>query len=142
MLTYATDMTLLGTCMLPHGVTWMTGNVQTASLDHAVWLHEPFRFDEWLLYTTDSPWAGHARGFNRGRIYSRDGRLVASAAQEGLIRVRNRALGTRAALDHASSRTSPSTWSPNSLRRQSARGLLLRGLSDAEMQAAHRRHEL
>jgi len=88
MLTYATDMTLLGTCMLPHGVSWMQGNIQTASLDHAVWLHEPFRFDEWLLYTTDSPWSGHSRGFNRGRIYSRDGRLVASAAQEGLIRLR------------------------------------------------------
>lgn len=87
MLTYATDMTLLGTCMLPHGVSWMTGQVQTASLDHAVWLHEPFRFDEWLLYTTDSPWAGHSRGFNRGRIYARDGRLVASVAQEGLVRV-------------------------------------------------------
>jgi acyl-CoA thioesterase-2 len=89
MLAYATDMTLLGTCMMPHGVTWMSGKVQTASLDHAVWLHEPFRFDEWLLYTTDSPWAGHSRGFNRGRIYARDGRLVASAAQEGLIRVRD-----------------------------------------------------
>jgi acyl-CoA thioesterase-2 len=89
MLTYATDMTLLGTCMLPHGVSWMNGKVQTASLDHTVWLHEPFRFDDWLLYTTDSPWAGHSRGFNRGRIYSRDGRLVASAAQEGLIRLKD-----------------------------------------------------
>jgi acyl-CoA thioesterase II len=88
MLAYASDMTLLGTCMMPHGVTWMDGRVQTASLDHAVWLHEPFRFDDWLLYTTDSPWSGHSRGFNRGRIYSRDGRLVASVAQEGLIRVR------------------------------------------------------
>ncbi|NYT39894.1 acyl-CoA thioesterase II [Sphingomonas sp. R-74633] len=88
MLTYATDMTLLGTCMLPHGVSWMTGDVQTASLDHAVWLHEPFRFDDWLLYTTDSPWSGHSRGFNRGRIYARDGRLVASVAQEGLVRLR------------------------------------------------------
>jgi acyl-CoA thioesterase-2 len=89
MLAYASDMTLLGTCLLPHGVSWMTGDVQTASLDHAIWLHEPFRFDEWLLYTTDSPWAGHARGFNRGKIYARDGRLVASVAQEGLIRLRN-----------------------------------------------------
>ncbi|AJP71898.1 acyl-CoA thioesterase [Sphingomonas hengshuiensis] len=86
MLAYASDMTLLSTCTLPHGVSWLTGGVQTASLDHAIWLHEPFRFDEWLLYTTDSPWAGHSRGFNRGRIYSRDGRLVASVAQEGLIR--------------------------------------------------------
>jgi acyl-CoA thioesterase-2 len=88
MLAYASDMTLLGTCMLPHGVSWMTGRVQTASLDHVIWLHEPFRFDDWLLYTTDSPWSGHARGFNRGRIFAQDGRLVASVAQEGLIRVR------------------------------------------------------
>lgn len=88
MLAYASDMALLGTSMLPHGVSFLHGNVQTASLDHALWLHEPFRFDEWLLYATDSPWAGHARGFNRGRIYTRDGRLVASAAQEGLIRVK------------------------------------------------------
>jgi acyl-CoA thioesterase II len=88
MLAYASDMTLLGTCMMPHGVTWMDGRVQTASLDHTVWLHEPFRFDDWLLYTTDSPWSGHSRGFNRGRIYSRDGRLVASVAQEGLIRLK------------------------------------------------------
>lgn len=87
-LAYASDMVLLGTCMLPHAVSSMTGKVQTASLDHAVWLHEPFRADEWLLYTTDSPWAGHSRGFNRGKIYSRDGRLVASIAQEGLIRLR------------------------------------------------------
>ena len=88
MLAYASDMTLLGTCMLPHGVTWMDGSVQTASLDHALWLHEPFRADEWLLYTCDSPWSGHARGHNRGRIYTADGRLVASSAQEGLIRQR------------------------------------------------------
>ena len=88
MLAYATDMTLLGTCMMPHGVSWMTGQVQTASLDHAVWLHEPFRFDEWLLYSTDSPWSGHTRGFNRGQIFSRDGRLIASVTQEGLIRLK------------------------------------------------------
>ena len=86
MLAYASDMTLLGTCMLPHGVSWMSGQVQTASLDHALWMHEPFRFDDWLLYATDSPWAGHSRGFNRGSIYARDGRLVASVTQEGLIR--------------------------------------------------------
>lgn len=87
-LAYASDMTLLGTSMLAHGVNWMNSRMQSASLDHALWLHEPFRFDEWLLYACDSPWAGHARGFNRGRIYSRDGRLVASAAQEGLVRMR------------------------------------------------------
>jgi acyl-CoA thioesterase II len=88
-LAYASDMALLGTATLPHGVNWMTHNMQTASLDHAVWLHEPFRADEWLLYHCDSPWAGHARGFNRGRIFTADGRLVASTAQEGLIRLRD-----------------------------------------------------
>lgn len=88
-LAYASDMTLLGTCMLPHGVSWMTHNIQTASLDHAVWFHEPFRADDWLLYATDSPWSGHSRGYNRGQIFSRDGRLVASTTQEGLIRKRD-----------------------------------------------------
>ena len=87
-LVYASDMMLLGTSMLPHGVHWMTSKMQNASLDHAVWLHEPFRFDEWLLYSCTSPWAGHARGFNLGRIYDRSGRLVASTSQEGLIRLR------------------------------------------------------
>ncbi len=87
-LSYASDMTLLGTAMLPHGVNWLTDRIQTASLDHALWLHEPFRVDEWLLYITDSPWAGHARGFNRGRIFRRDGRLVAGVTQEGLMRRR------------------------------------------------------
>lgn len=87
-LAYASDMSLLGTATLAHGVNWMTHKLQTASLDHTVWLHEDFRADEWLLYVCDSPWAGHARGFNRGKIFSRDGRLVASCAQEGLIRLR------------------------------------------------------
>ena len=85
-LAYASDMTLLGTSLLPHGASWLTGAVQTASLDHAVWLHALFSADDWLLYTTDSPWAGQSRGFNRGRFYTRDGRLVASVAQEGLVR--------------------------------------------------------
>ena len=85
-LAYVSDMTLLGTCALPHGLSWMMGELQSASLDHAIWLHDDFRCDDWMLYVTDSPWAGHARGFNRGRIYTRDGRLVASVAQEGLIR--------------------------------------------------------
>lgn len=89
MLSYASDMALLGTAMLPHGKSWLTDRMQTASLDHAVWLHEPFRADDWLLYSTDSPWAGHGRGFNRGRIFTRDGRLVASTTQEGLIRLRD-----------------------------------------------------
>jgi len=88
LLAYASDAMLLGTSMLPHGLNWLMPNVQVASLDHALWLHEPFRVDEWLLYATDSSWAGHARGHNRGRIFTQDGRLVASVAQEGLIRVR------------------------------------------------------
>ncbi|CAN5315205.1 acyl-CoA thioesterase II [soil metagenome] len=87
-LAYASDMSLLGTATLAHGVNWMTQNLQTASLDHSLWLHEDFRADEWLLYSCDSPWAGHARGFNRGKIYTQDGRLVASVAQEGLMRLR------------------------------------------------------
>ncbi len=87
-LAYASDMSLLGTATLAHGVNWMTHNLQTASLDHSLWLHEDFRADEWLLYSCDSPWAGHARGFNRGKIYTQDGRLVASVAQEGLMRLR------------------------------------------------------
>ncbi|MCA1750045.1 MAG: acyl-CoA thioesterase [Parasphingopyxis sp.] len=88
-LAHASDSRLLGTAMLPHGVSWTTHNMQTASLDHALWLHEDFRADEWLLYATDSTWSGHARGFNRGQVFTRDGRLVASVAQEGLIRIRN-----------------------------------------------------
>ena len=87
-LAYASDMALLATSMMPHGINWLTPGVQSASLDHALWIHEPFRADDWLLYATDSPWAGHARGMNRGRIFTRDGRLVASVAQEGLIRQR------------------------------------------------------
>ncbi len=85
-LAYASDMTLLATSTLPHGISWSKGNLMGASLDHALWFHDDFRADEWLLYACDSPWAGRARGFNRGRIYARDGRLVASVAQEGLIR--------------------------------------------------------
>jgi acyl-CoA thioesterase II len=88
-LAYASDMALMSTSMMPHGVNWMTQGMQSASLDHALWLHEPVRADEWLLYATDSPWAGHARGMNRGSIFTRDGRLVASVAQEGLIRLRS-----------------------------------------------------
>jgi acyl-CoA thioesterase-2 len=87
-LAYASDMRLLATSMLPHGVSWATPGMQTASLDHALWLHQAARIDDWLLFTTDSPWSGHARGFNRGEIYDRQGRLVASVAQEGLIRWR------------------------------------------------------
>lgn len=92
-LAYASDMVLLGTSTLPHGFSWFTPGIQAASLDHALWLHDDFRADEWLLYATDSPWTGRARGFNRGQIFTRDGRLVASVAQEGLIRKRREKAG-------------------------------------------------
>ena len=86
-LAYASDYTLLGTCTVPHGLQWTSEKMMGASLDHAVWFHDSFRADEWLLYATDSPWADGGRGFNRGRIYTQDGRLVAETAQEGLIRL-------------------------------------------------------
>ncbi len=89
LLAYASDMGLLGTSLRPHGLTWETPGLQSASLDHALWFHRPLRAEDWLLYVQDSPSASGARGFNRGEIYSRSGVLVASAAQEGLIRVRN-----------------------------------------------------
>lgn len=85
-LAYASDMTLLDTCIRPHGVSWMSGKLQSASLDHAMWFHRPFNVDEWLLYAQDAPSAQGARGFNRGSVFTRDGKLVASVAQEGLIR--------------------------------------------------------
>jgi acyl-CoA thioesterase-2 len=86
-LAYLSDWSLLDTAMLPHAVSFMQTNMQVASLDHAMWFHRPFRADEWLLYVQDSPSASGARGLNRGLIYDRNGALVASAAQEGLIRV-------------------------------------------------------
>lgn len=85
-LAYASDMTLLGTATQPHASSIVKGEVMAASLDHAIWFHDDFRADEWLLYACDSPWAGRARGFNRGRIYTADGKLVANVSQEGLIR--------------------------------------------------------
>lgn len=85
---YASDFTLLGTSALPHGLSWMRGEMIGASLDHAIWFHRPARADEWLLYATDSPWSGGGRGFNRGRIFNRAGELIASVAQEGMIRKR------------------------------------------------------
>ncbi|GAB4216518.1 MAG: acyl-CoA thioesterase II [Sandaracinaceae bacterium] len=88
LLAYASDYSFLTTSLLPHGVTWLTPGMQVASLDHAMWFHEPFRVDEWLLHVIDSPAARGARGLVRGRVFARDGRLVASTAQEGLIRKR------------------------------------------------------
>lgn len=88
-LTYASDFGLLGTSMLPHGVSFAQKGMQVASIDHAVWFHRPFRVDEWLLYDMDSPSASHGRGFNRGNIYNQQGELVASVCQEALIRKRD-----------------------------------------------------
>ena len=87
-LAYASDMTLLDASLRPHPVNWDTGGMQVASLDHALWFHRPSDFGDWHLYVMDSPSASGGRGFNRGSIFARDGRLVASAAQDGLIRYR------------------------------------------------------
>ncbi len=89
-LAYASDMWLLETSLYPHGRMNFDRDMQVASLDHAMWFHRPFRADDWLLYAMDSPSASGARGFSRGAVFTRDGVLVASVAQEGLIRVRTR----------------------------------------------------
>jgi acyl-CoA thioesterase-2 len=86
-LAYASDMTLLDSTLVAHGRTVFERDVQAASLDHALWFHRPFRADEWLLYSQDSPFTGGARGFARGLIFTQAGELVASVAQEGLIRL-------------------------------------------------------
>lgn len=88
-LAYASDFTILDTALIAHGRAIFDPTLQLASLDHAVWFHRPFRADEWLLYTQDSPSTASARGFCRGSIFTRNGLLVASVAQEGLIRERN-----------------------------------------------------
>jgi len=87
-LAYASDMNLLSTAMRPHGVAWQTPGLQSASLDHAMWFHKPSNFNDWHLYTQDSPSASGGRGFVRGAIYGQDGTLVASVAQEGLMRLK------------------------------------------------------
>jgi acyl-CoA thioesterase-2 len=86
-LAYASDTSLLDTAILPHPVSYLDGTLQSASLDHAMWFHRPFRADAWMLYVQDSPSAFGARGFNRGSIFTHEGRLIASVAQEGLFRV-------------------------------------------------------
>ena len=88
LLAYASDWSLMRVAMLPHGLSFNQPGVQGVSLDHAMWFHRDFRFDDWLLYQSDSPSLAGARGFCRGSLWSRDGALVASVAQEGLIRVR------------------------------------------------------
>ncbi|WP_174802113.1 acyl-CoA thioesterase II [Martelella limonii] len=90
-LAYMSDMTLLDATLYPHGSSVFSDRVQAASLDHAVWFHRPFNIDDWLLYVQESPSASNSRGFAHGRIFSRDGTLVASVAQEGLIRIRDHA---------------------------------------------------
>jgi acyl-CoA thioesterase-2 len=88
LLAYASDHAFLTTALLPHGTTWLTPGMQVASIDHVMWFHRPFRVDDWLLHVMESPSAHGARGLVRGRVFSRDGALVASTAQEGLIRQR------------------------------------------------------
>lgn len=89
-LAYASDMTLLDSALIAHGRTVFDPDIQSASLDHALWFHRPCRADEWVLYAQDSPNAAGARGFARGSLFSRDGSLIASVAQEGLIRPKSR----------------------------------------------------
>ncbi|HYH34217.1 MAG TPA: acyl-CoA thioesterase II, partial [Nocardioides sp.] len=87
--TYASDLTLLGATLVPHGVTIGSPGLQPASLDHAMWFHRSFRADEWWLYDQYAPSAGGGRGLAMARVFAQDGRLVASVAQEGLIRRRS-----------------------------------------------------
>jgi acyl-CoA thioesterase-2 len=87
-LAYISDMTLLDTSLYPHGTSIFDQTIQVASLDHSMWFHRPVKLDDWLLYTQDSPSASGARGLTRGSLYTRDGVLIASVAQEGLIRKR------------------------------------------------------
>lgn len=88
LLAYASDFGLLTTSLLPHGKGVWQKDMQVASLDHALWFHADLRADDWLLYAMDSPWAGNSRGFSRGSVFNRAGKLVASVTQEGLIRHR------------------------------------------------------
>jgi acyl-CoA thioesterase-2 len=87
LLAYVSDYWLLDTSTMPHGSSFLRGNLIMASIDHAIWFHRPARVDDWLLYSLDSPSSSGARGFARGSFYTRDGVLVASTAQEGLIRL-------------------------------------------------------
>lgn len=89
MLAYASDFQFLSTSLQPHGESWLRVGMQVASLDHSMWFHRPFRLDDWLLFNVESPSASGARGFVRGQFFTRDGQLVASASQEGLIRKRD-----------------------------------------------------
>ncbi|MFD0683082.1 acyl-CoA thioesterase II [Actinomadura fibrosa] len=90
LMTYASDMTLLDTVLLNHGLAWGDKRTMGASLDHAMWFHRPFRADDWLLYYQDTPFAGGARGLARGQVFTQSGELVVSVMQEGLVRVSDR----------------------------------------------------
>lgn len=90
LLAYASDFSFLGTSLVPHGVKFWDAGLRVASLDHAIWFHRDFRMDEWLLYDKDSPSAAAGRGLNRGSFYNADGQMIASCAQEGLIRLRKK----------------------------------------------------
>ena len=87
--TYASDLTLLGAALVPHGIHIASPRLQPASLDHTIWFHRPFRADEWWLYDQFSPFAGGARGLALARVFAQSGELVATVAQEGLIRLRD-----------------------------------------------------
>lgn len=92
LLAYASDMMFLRNAMLPHAIRPGSSKVQAASLDHAIWFHETPDFDRWHLFATESPWAGHARGLNRGHFYDESGRMVATVSQESLMRPQGEAL--------------------------------------------------
>jgi acyl-CoA thioesterase-2 len=87
LMTYASDLTLIETVLLEHGVSFLDGRVAPASLDHAMWFHRPFRADQWLLYAQESPVAAGGRGLARGEVFTAEGELVVSVVQEGLIRI-------------------------------------------------------
>ncbi|WP_242139947.1 acyl-CoA thioesterase II [Sphingomonas sp. TREG-RG-20F-R18-01] len=98
-LAYLSDYALLSASLIPHGINMFDHSMQVASLDHAVWFHDDPPLADWLLYSSHSPWSGHGRGIARGMIHSRDGRLIAHVAQEGLIRMRPD-LGPRTTVPH------------------------------------------
>jgi acyl-CoA thioesterase II len=87
LMTYVSDITLLDSVLLTHGLSWADGRTTGASLDHAMWFHRPFRADRWLLYAQETPFTGGARGLARGQVFTQDGQLVVSVVQEGLVRV-------------------------------------------------------
>ena len=86
-LAFASDMGLLSTSMIPHGLHWTTPGLFSTSLDHAMWFHDDLRVDQWICYVMDSDWTGNTRGLNRGSLFTEDGLLVATAVQEGMIRL-------------------------------------------------------